>query len=103
MGFLDSFLNAPPAGMDWNGDGVIDSWDAGIETGVILSIQQDQDREHRIRTMVRAIADRGSGFVDNTVFEELCWQNGLRMSDFEQDDISEIARRLRDYGTVEEY
>lgn len=92
-----NFWDAPPAAMDWNGDGKIDWMDAGIETGVIMQINDDIQREDRITRMVRAITALGECTIGNAEFEELCRQEGLRMSDFEQWDIDEIQRRLDRY------
>jgi len=92
-----SWLTDPAACMDWNGDGVIDSWDAGIELGVVMSIADDLAREERISKMVRAIEAAEQEEIDNESFEQLCLENGLRMRDFEQSDITEIQRRLNRY------
>lgn len=89
MSWFDS-----PASFDWNGDGNIDSWDMGIELGVVNSIADDLARCDRVDRMERAIRESGIENIDNAIFERLCDENGLRMRDFEQSDIDELNRRL---------
>lgn len=76
--------------IDWNGDGKCDFWDNVLETTIAMSMMD----ERRIDEMVEAIKNDGSPTIDNAIFERLCNNLGYRMSDFTQEDIDEIQRRL---------
>ena len=54
----------------------------------------DMERDDRISAVTGAIVRSGLSQIDNDSFEMLCIQNGLNMSDFTQNDIYEIQRRL---------
>lgn len=83
------------ASMDWDGNGVIDGYDMGIEIGVVQSIADDLAREERISRMEAAIRSSELEEIDNDSFRELCDQIHIPMSEFEQADITELQRRLR--------
>lgn len=76
--------------IDWNGDGKCDFWDNVLETTIAMNMMD----ERRIDEMVEAIKNDGSSTIDNAIFERLCNNLGYSMSDFTQEDIDEIQRRL---------
>jgi len=91
MGLFDGHITD----VDWNGDGVVNSWDDAMFSSMITMQVEDMNREDRISRITRAITSRGvSCTIGNEEFEELCRQEGLDMNDFEQSDIDEIQRRL---------
>lgn len=59
-----------------------------------ISMYDDIERDERIDKMVYAIGHCGFTSIDNTIFEQLCNENGYSMSDFTQADIDEIQRRM---------
>jgi len=79
--------------IDFNGDGKIDDFD-GLLYSMYLTDQLDQMRyEEKLGKIIRAIKSSSYMYIDNERFEELCDSVGLRMEDFDQSDIDEIARR----------
>ncbi len=96
MGLLDHF-----AACDWNGDGIIDSWDDALQLQQMLFVQEQMEaeaREYRISRIVAAITRDGEDKqIGNEEFEVLCWQERLSPAEFEQSDIDEIQRRLNSF------
>lgn len=82
---------------DWNGDGKIDHWDDVYELSMIMQMTEDQAREDRIQTLEQAIVRSGLSQIGNEEFAALCYENHVRMEDFEQSDIDELQRRLNRY------
>lgn len=91
MGLFDGHIT----NTDWNGDGVVDSWDDAMFGSMVMMQVENEMREDRINAVVRAIAGDGvSKHIGNAEFELICASLGLRVSDFDQSDIDEIQRRL---------